>query len=67
VGEQIDACDKVASNAAWRMTKTLDSIDRLMSGIRSRLSWMTEAAQSLFGTLIKMNDCNRPNLSEATN
>ncbi len=52
--------ESVASNVAWRMTKILESIDRPMSGIGSKLLWMTEAAQSLFRTLIKTNDRSRP-------
>jgi len=52
----------VASNGAWRMMKILESIDRPMSGIGSKSSWMTKAAQSLFGTLIKTDDRSRPRL-----
>ena len=52
----------VASNVAWRMTNILESISRPMSGIGSKLSWMTEAAQSLFGTLITKKDHRRPRL-----
>ena len=36
----------VASNVAWHMMKILESIDQPMSGIGSKLSWMTKAAQS---------------------
>src|SRR5688572_23204155 len=50
----------VASNVAWRMTKIHESIDQPMWGIGSKPSWMTAAAQSLFGTLITMNDGNNP-------
>jgi hypothetical protein len=50
----------VASSVAWGMTKILESIDRPMSEIGSKSSWMTEAAQSLFRTLIKTNDRSRP-------
>jgi tetratricopeptide (TPR) repeat protein len=37
------------------MTNILESIDRLTSGIKSKPSWIIEAAQSLFGTLIETN------------
>ena len=50
----------VAPNVAWGMTKILESIDRPMSEIGSKPSWMTEAAQSLFGTLIMTKDRSRP-------
>ena len=50
----------VAPNVVWRMTRILESIDRPMSEIGSKLSWMTEAAQSLFGTLIMTKDRSRP-------
>ena len=51
----------VASNRVAQM-KILESIDRPMSGIGSKPSWMTKDAQSLFGTLIKMDDRSRPRL-----
>lgn len=50
----------VASNVALRMTKILESIDRLMSEIESKPLRMTEAAPSLFETLIKTDACGKP-------
>ena len=51
-----------ASNIASRMTKILESIDRPMSEIGSKPSWMAEAAQFFFGTLIRTDECGKSSL-----